>query len=438
MRNLTIRIIFLLMLTGILSGCQPRQTVLTFKSYVNNSQEAQLEIDGHTLTVPYDSVQGAVFSIKELTPGYAFFRMGSVKKMIFLQPGNDLTIQYQRPGGSSRYKFTGKGAEENNFLDAHQRSNIHFSQDMGEKEVLQTIQDSIARTCDMLEVTTLSPEFKTIERERLQYQGLCRIFTYRQWSKELVPFLKEKMQEQTALLPTEDYRNFMTNALYFVAWHEAEKDDLFHVAKSQMNYIDKHFQNPRITDLLMESVLTNYMQWRGAEQIDPLMDIFNRRVSSTELQEKIKKDYEEWSRVLKGKTIPEFTFLDIDSKEIALSSFKGKYVYIDCWATWCGPCKQQLPFLQKLEQKYKGKDIVFVSISSDSDRDKWKKMVKDQKLGGVQLIKKLPTDSDFSNLFMINAIPRFIILDKDGKVFDANTTRPSDPATTELLDSLLQ
>ena len=87
MRNLTIRIIFVLVVTGILSGCQPRQTVLTFKTYATNSQEAQLEIDGRTLTVPYDSVQGAVFNIKELTPGYAFFRMGSVKKLVFLQPG---------------------------------------------------------------------------------------------------------------------------------------------------------------------------------------------------------------------------------------------------------------------------------------------------------------------------------------------------------------
>ena len=139
----------------------------------------------------------------------------------------------------------------------------------------------------------------------------------------------------------------------------------------------------------------------------------------------------------KGQSIPEFTFLDIDDKEVALSEFKGKYVYIDCWATWCGPCKQQLPALKQLEHKYKGKDIVFVSISSDSDSNKWKNMVKEQKLGGVQLIKTLPTYSEFSDLFMINAIPRFIILDKEGKVFDANVTRPSDPATVELLDGLL-
>ena len=64
-------------------------------------------------------------------------------------------------------------------------------------------------------------------------------------------------------------------------------------------------------------------------------------------------------------------------------------------------------------------------------------MVKEQKLGGVQLIKTVPTYSEFSDLFMINAIPRFIILDKEGKVFDANVTRPSDPATVELLDGLL-
>ena len=64
-------------------------------------------------------------------------------------------------------------------------------------------------------------------------------------------------------------------------------------------------------------------------------------------------------------------------------------------------------------------------------------MERGQKLGGVQLIEKLPTCSEFSDWFMINAIPRFIILDKAGNVYDMNAPRPSDPATVEVLDGLL-
>ena len=438
MKTLTIRIIFLVMVTGFLSGCKSRQAVLTFKTYATNTTTAQLIFNGDTLISPYDTIRGAVFTIKEPVAGYASLQMENLKKMIFLKPGDNMTIQYLRPGeAKSRYSFTGEGAAENEFLDTHERTTIIIRQDMNEKDVMQNIQNSITEVCRELDSLPLAESFKAIERERLEYQRLCRIFSYRQWTKELVPFLEEKMQAKPELLLTEDYRNFMNNALYFVAWHEASEHDLFHVAQSQMNYIDHHFQEPQVVDFLMENVMINYITWRGAEQIDPLMDIFCKRVFSPALREKIKKEYEEWSRVLKGKSIPEFTFLDINGKEIALSSFKGKYVYIDCWATWCGPCRAQIPHLKKLEQQYSGKDIVFVSISSDSDSKKWKNAVKEEALKGVQLIEKCPTNSELSEHFIIKGIPRFILLDKEGKVYDANAPRPSDPNIIKLFNELL-
>ena len=80
--------------------------------------------------------------------------------------------------------------------------------------------------------------------------------------------------------------------------------------------------------------------------------------------------------------------------------------------------------------------IVFVSISSDKDRNVWTKKVREKSLGGIQF-NEPRLDSDFFTLFQVNAIPRFILLNPDGTVYDANTSRPSNPDTQKLLDTLL-
>jgi thiol-disulfide isomerase/thioredoxin len=143
---------------------------------------------------------------------------------------------------------------------------------------------------------------------------------------------------------------------------------------------------------------------------------------------------------MNGVASPGFNFENYKGGVTKLEDFKGKYVYIDVWATWCGPCRQEIPFLQKVEDKYHGKNIVFTSISIDTakDHEKWKKMVGDKTLGGVQLFADKDWKSDFIQAYGINSIPRFILIDPKGNVVDADAKRPSDPALQAQLDKLLK
>ncbi len=122
----------------------------------------------------------------------------------------------------------------------------------------------------------------------------------------------------------------------------------------------------------------------------------------------------------------------------SLDDLKGKYVYIDVWATWCGPCKYEIPFLQKVEEKYHDKNIHFVSISTDkqSDKEKWKAMIKEKELGGIQLITDNDFNTPFVNGYKIRGIPQFILLDPDGNIVQANAPRPSDEKLIELFDKM--
>ena len=143
------------------------------------------------------------------------------------------------------------------------------------------------------------------------------------------------------------------------------------------------------------------------------------------------------TKLAKGSASPKF--IDYENHKggnTSLDDLKGKYVYIDLWATWCNPCKQEIPSLHKVEKKYHDKNIAFVSISIDSDRDyeKWKKMVTDKELSGIQLYSK--RDKTFSDAYKINSIPRFILIDPNGNIVDANAPRPSNPQLITLFESL--
>lgn len=135
-----------------------------------------------------------------------------------------------------------------------------------------------------------------------------------------------------------------------------------------------------------------------------------------------------------GMDSPDFRYRDVNGKVVTLKDLRGKYVYIDVWAMWCGPCCMEIPHLKELELKMRGKKIVFVSMSVDESRKAWLKFVKEKKMGGIQL--NVEGKEDFMRAYHIDGIPRFILLDKKGKIVDANMTRPSDPKTLERLSEL--
>ena len=132
-----------------------------------------------------------------------------------------------------------------------------------------------------------------------------------------------------------------------------------------------------------------------------------------------------------------FSYPDINGNKVSLASLKGKVVLVDVWATWCGPCRQQIPYLKKLEEELRDKDIAFVSISVDEEKDfeKWKQFVDKEQLKGIQLYAK--GWSDFSKYYDIRGIPRFLVFDQNGKIVTVDSPRPSQPELKELLLSTL-
>ncbi len=150
------------------------------------------------------------------------------------------------------------------------------------------------------------------------------------------------------------------------------------------------------------------------------------------------KKHEILTKLARGMASPIFTFPDINGKNISLNSLKGKYVYIDVWATWCGPCKVQIPYLKDIEKTYEDKNIAFIGLSIDTqeNKSKWETMVQERDLSGHQLLADKDWKSDFIMEYYITGIPRFILIDPKGNIVSADAPRPSDPALIELFNEL--
>ena len=180
------------------------------------------------------------------------------------------------------------------------------------------------------------------------------------------------------------------------------------------------------------------------KKLDPVFIDFQKKSIDNNYNEVVKyykKNYE--SNLAKSKlnnTIsPSFIYENHKGGTTKLEDLKGKYVYIDVWATWCGPCRAEIPSLKKLEEKYHDKNIAFVSISIDVDKDheKWKNFVSEKQLGGIQLFADKNWNSEFMLSYGINSIPRFILIDPNGKIVKSDASRPSNPELQKQLDVLL-
>lgn len=129
----------------------------------------------------------------------------------------------------------------------------------------------------------------------------------------------------------------------------------------------------------------------------------------------------------------DFAYPDMNGKVHHLKDFLGKVVLVDVWATWCKPCLAEQPALEELEKSFEGKDVVFLSISIDTEKDKWKNMVEMKKLSGLHLYSN--NEGSLIQDYEVTEVPRFILFDKNGKMVSYEAIRPSDPKLKELIQS---
>lgn len=198
-----------------------------------------------------------------------------------------------------------------------------------------------------------------------------------------------------------------------------------------------HVTDPALKDIFVRDyIAAARMKIEEYEKVAPLVKPY----LISDASKAFILDYEKVLHKNVGQKGLNFTYKDINDKPVSFSDFKGKFVYIDLWATWCGPCKAEIPHMKKIEEDYHGKNIVFVSLSLDKPKDaqKWKDFVTKEQLKGIQIMADKDFSSDVAKNYDVNAIPRFLLFDTKGNIINADALRPSNPELREQLDKLLK
>ena len=213
-----------------------------------------------------------------------------------------------------------------------------------------------------------------------------------------------------------DYRYFLSS--YFVAG----------LTSGDLKTLELY--NEELLEMQKKSIVTTLkrgISFYNMDKLDVYYQTYVKLAANDKDINRIKGKYERIKTLKKGSPSPSFNYPDSSGKNISLESLKGKLVYVDVWATWCGPCKAQIPFLKQLEEKYREEDIAFVSLSIDQLKNisKWKDMIVDKELEGIQIIADKAWRSKFVTDYVIEGIPRFILIDKDGNLMDPMAPRPA-------------
>ncbi len=183
----------------------------------------------------------------------------------------------------------------------------------------------------------------------------------------------------------------------------------------------KYFPKGTVRDEIAYTNLDNILYWvrpDSRKEFDKCVKRLPPRYAVI-LQKKLnKQDTERKDRKLVPENLfPSLSGETVDGERVDLSSFKGAWILLDVWATWCGPCSNEIPFLVKMEERLQGRNIEFVSLSVDksADREKWIKMVREKEMKGVQL-RLTGKKSELNEMLCISGIPHFAIIDPQGKL----------------------
>lgn len=367
----------------------------------------------------------------------AYFNIS--RNILYLSPGDDLEV-YLTPD-TRRASFRGRGSEANTYLKdrvypkggSYLLSGRNLGTDFA---ATRECVDSLANT-KLLELETLknvSVDFKENEKRRIWANQINSYLMYPAYSSQM----RESGQNEQEFVGS--IASQINQLMREIAQNQyLEIVDVREVIVWQLDQ-KAFFQNVVITAEMQEireamKILAGLDVSTEPEVVgkaEKALTTFRNQGIAKELNQKIASV----KSLMTGQPAHDIVMKDTTGNEVRLSRFKGRPIYLDCWATWCGPCIQESPAFTALSEKYKNTDLVFIQLSTDNSQKAWLDFLT---LKNHTLIQYNSTDHEGLVMnWQVKYIPRFILIDKDFRIFKAFAPRPSDPAITDCLNELLR
>ncbi len=417
-----------------------------------------ITFNAETLKSEVSSNGKFTFDLAIQHPQLVYLTLGQMRTLVYLSKGGNLEVTGDVTNWNPTYK--GTYANENNFLKLKSKEIDQF---YTQSQVIDLIRNNtleeFLRFNDQLtqaarnllrnfsNANKLDEDFKQFVVTDIEYNR----YTYLLYYPLYYSYFHDGREPE---LPA-DYYSFMTDAL-------KADDNMFYV-RSFCNFITENLQlrvnqtktrfpaevgqlqrsitlagelySGRMRDFAIANAINTALNLGEFSQASQAWYEFRDTNTFTELNEMLQTAYESAKRIAPGNEAPAFNLTDINGNRVSLEDFRGKVVYLDFWASWCGPCMREVPYAKELKKRFVGvDDLVFLYISVDEDEIAWRRTVEMQEIKGVHLNVK-GMGSETAQLYNVKGVPSFFIIDRNGLI---NNNNPGRPSSGEVIDKQLK
>ena len=364
---------------------------------------------------------------------YSFYDY-SESTTIYLEVGFNLFITLDTKEFDETINYSGIGNQPNNFLASYylfkEKNTIDFKsyKEMSNQEYFDKELKIFEESNALLNSMEIVNENFIVNQEKVllidHLNNLINKMGKDYFLNKTTAFITQYMDKKI------DDINFNDQSLLSISSLSKFINSYFSIGLVADNISCLNIYNSELSKQQKQDVLTTLkrgISFYNLEDLESYYTTLRKLITDNNIFSAVEEKYQKILNLQKGNPSPSFNYSDTSGQNISLESLKGKLVYIDVWATWCGPCKAQIPYLKELEEKYRTREIAFVSMSIDKPKDapKWKKMIQDKELSGIQIMADNAWGSSFVNEYVIEGIPRFILLDRNGNIINANAPRPA-------------
>lgn len=433
---------------------------------VIHAKDASIRIQRYANIISYDeeiwdstrlNTQGQfIFHLKSNKSQKARIVYGNEYTPIYVTPGDSIYVEFDAEKMDNSIHYYGSNETINNYLaqDIRLFSPIHpqiIVQSSADryKEMIDSITNARIDLCTKM--LKSNSAFQQMQLQGLAYEHAYSLMSYpkilayytRKNKNELAPLPehffdadKDLKLDNPAALDEMYYTLFLLGKIYDDISLKSSLDSSKSLNEIYWQSVSS-FSSPISDYLKTRRVYEIFSFENKLEEALKYYDILKEESPNNSYQNFLNKIVEDALRLQPGRIAPEIIARDINNKKVTLSQFKGKVVYIDFWATWCGPCKREIPYLDKVIEDLKNeKQIVFLSVSLDDDISAWKKMLNTQHLKGVQCITDGNFESEAAKAYQVKGIPHYVLVDKNGKIIANNAARPSQGIKELLLKAI--
>jgi thiol-disulfide isomerase/thioredoxin len=462
----------ILLIAGLFACSGPSADMAEISGIVNNPTDTEVEVLYYKdyLTNEMESVivnLGRRNSFKASLPmsegQFIYVRVPGRTVSLYALPGASVHVEFDAQNPEFQPVVKGRRSYESQFMVSYVQQ---IERNFGQGLIINRIPDMDTQTfinyMDSIQhvkiefmatfekKSSLDEHFVNIMTANIKYDRLAMLLRYPIYKAyfnnleetldvgdDYYAFLTDHDLFEDSYLRSRSYLGFLNAYIdYLMIENPYEGDEPKTYYQIQYDLVKDHLVG-KSRDFALSQLLISSLNFEDFESAEAMYIDYTDLAADVGLRDIVKKEYEAILSLTPGNPAPEFTMTDINGEKVSMRDFRGQVVYLDFWASWCGPCMREMPHAQELKKKLATQhDLVFLYISIDTDEEAWRKTVADHDLQGIHLNVSGTTEGVASQ-YNIKGVPSFFIIGRDGNIFDNRAPRPSNPAILPSLMSAL-